>query len=157
MNSNLVSKASCAINAPVSRVWAVLTTPELTKQFLFGAQAFSDWKVGSPIIFKGKWGGKQYENTGIVLTSKENELLRYSMPSIKDTPDEDIKITYELKGESNSTRLTITQENMSDGNMKKNLKYNWTIALNYLKTLVEEDKPRAHENAVFGKRSGSGK
>ncbi len=50
MKLNLLAKASITINAPVSKVWDALITPEAIKHYMFGSDTVSDWKEGSPII-----------------------------------------------------------------------------------------------------------
>ena len=50
------------INAPVEQVWKALTDPELIKQYFFGTQTETSWKVGTPIYFRGEWDGKPYED-----------------------------------------------------------------------------------------------
>ena len=50
----LIVKKSIKINSSASKVWQVLTNPELTKQYMFGCEIISDWKVGSPVIWRGQ-------------------------------------------------------------------------------------------------------
>ncbi len=67
MEKGSIARKSITIHAPPSRVWEALTNPELIKQYLFGTQAISNWKVGSQIRYKGVWEGKAYEDKGTVL------------------------------------------------------------------------------------------
>jgi len=67
MNKTFTSKSTITINAPASKVWDALTKPELIKQCLFGTEVTTDWRVGSPITYKGEWEGKAYEDKGKVL------------------------------------------------------------------------------------------
>jgi uncharacterized protein YndB with AHSA1/START domain len=62
MKKGLTARTSITIHAPVSGVWEALTEPELIKQYLFGTEAVSDWKVGSSIAYKRVWEGKSYED-----------------------------------------------------------------------------------------------
>lgn len=50
---SLTATAAVQINADVSRVWEALTTPEIVKKYFFGVDVITDWKVGSPIVYKG--------------------------------------------------------------------------------------------------------
>ena len=61
-NKGLIAKESISINAPVGKVWDALTNPEVIKQYMFGTNVISDWKEGSPIVWKGEWQGKKYED-----------------------------------------------------------------------------------------------
>src|SRR5512136_2795733 len=78
MNKRLVAKQSVTINAPASKVWDALTNPAVIKRYMFGTNAISDWKEGSPIVFKGEWQGKTYEDKGMILRLEPQRLLQYS-------------------------------------------------------------------------------
>ena len=52
MTKPLVFYSSVRIKAPVAKVWATLTTPELMKKLMFRGEAISDWKVGSVLIWR---------------------------------------------------------------------------------------------------------
>ena len=55
MNKALIAKATVTIDAPASKVWEAITNPEFIRQYLFGAEVITDWKEGSPIIYKGTY------------------------------------------------------------------------------------------------------
>ena len=61
----LIIKKSIKINSNSTKVWDVLTNPEHTKEYMFGCEVISDWKIGSPIIWKGL-DGKVYVKDKIV-------------------------------------------------------------------------------------------
>ena len=50
-------------SASVEKVRDALTNPEMVKEYLFGTELVTDWKVGSDIIFRGEWEGKKYLKT----------------------------------------------------------------------------------------------
>jgi uncharacterized protein YndB with AHSA1/START domain len=54
---NITAKATTTIDKPVANVWHALVTPETIKRYMFGATVVSDWKEGSPIVWKGEWQG----------------------------------------------------------------------------------------------------
>jgi len=142
MKNQLTGRASVTIDAPVSKVWEALTTPEIIKKYFFGTNAISDWKEGSPLIFKGEWEGKSYEDKGIILKSVPNKIFKYkywsSMSGIEDKPENYVTITYELHEDNGETVLNITQENIPDENMKDHSEENWNNVLNGLKSLLEK-------------------
>ena len=53
MKNSISAKVNISINAPVSAVWDALTKPEIIKQYFFGTEAKSDWKVGSLMKIRG--------------------------------------------------------------------------------------------------------
>src|SRR5512140_3830276 len=67
MNDTRIAKASILIGAPTARVWDALTQPEMIRQYLFGTEVTTDWRVGSPITYRGVWQGKPYEDKGKIL------------------------------------------------------------------------------------------
>ena len=141
MKSNITGSADITINVPASKVWEALTTPALIKQYFFGTDAVSDWKVGSPLIFKGEWQGKIYEDKGTILESVPNKLFKYSywssMSGMEDKPENYVNVTYELTENNNATTLTITQENIPDEKTKEHSEQNWRKVLEDLKKLLE--------------------
>ena len=52
------------IKATAANVWATLPEPELVKQWQYGSELFTDWRVGSEIRFRSQWQGQIYEQWG---------------------------------------------------------------------------------------------
>jgi uncharacterized protein YndB with AHSA1/START domain len=141
MKNDITGTASILVHASAEKVWEALTTPRIIKQYFFGTDAISDWKVGSPIVFKGEWQGKQYEDKGTILEIVPQKLFKYSywssMSGIEDKPENYVDITYELSEKDEDTELTITQENIPDDKMKEHSEQNWKKVLTDLKDLLE--------------------
>ena len=49
----LTAQVDKVIAATAPKIWKALTTPAALKQFFFGADVVTTWKVGSPIRMKG--------------------------------------------------------------------------------------------------------
>ncbi len=143
MNNNLIGAAGIRIDAPVSKVWEALTTPSLIKQYFFGTNAISDFKEGSPLIFKGEWEGKEYEDKGTILKVVPQKLFRYnfwsSLSGIEDKPENYVIITYELTERNNGTYLSVKQENIPDEKMRQHSEENWNKVLAELKEFLERE------------------
>ncbi|MDB5221470.1 MAG: hypothetical protein JWN83_137 [Chitinophagaceae bacterium] len=141
MKNNITGSANISINVAASKVWEALTTPAIIKQYFFGTDAISDWKVGSPLIFKGEWQGKTYEDKGTILEVIPQKLFKYSywssMSGIEDKPENYVNVTYELSGNNDATTLTITQENIPDEKTREHSEQNWRKVLEDLKKLLE--------------------
>jgi uncharacterized protein YndB with AHSA1/START domain len=142
MKNKFVGKVSTEINAKTSTVWDALTKPELIKQYFFGTNAVSDWKVGSPLYFRGTWEGKSYEDKGTILKSEPGKFFKYSywssMSGIEDKPENYVDVTYLLTAKGDKTELTIIQENIPSDEMRKHSKTNWKMVMDGLKKLVEK-------------------
>lgn len=141
MNKTFTSKSAIAINAPTSKVWDALTKPELIKQYLFGTEVTTDWQVGSPIIYKGEWEGKAYEDKGKVLQIEKEKLLVStfwsSLSALADIPENYKTVRYELSADDKGTRLTITQDNNNSQEEADHSRQNWKMVLEGIKKLVE--------------------
>jgi uncharacterized protein YndB with AHSA1/START domain len=115
MRHDLIVSKSIDISATPGMVWDALTNPAKVKEYLYGTETLTDWKVGSEVIFQGEYQGHQYRDRGIVLQNVPLELLSYSYWSgfsgLEDKPENYSKVTYGLKDLGNGqTRLTWTQE-----------------------------------------------
>jgi uncharacterized protein YndB with AHSA1/START domain len=141
-DDHLIAKVTILIHAPVSRVWQALIEPDLIQKYLFGTRTITDWKVGSPIKWRGEWQGKTYEDKGAVLRFVPEKLIETtywsSMGDLTNIPENYKKVTYELKPDNTGTYLTLTQDNNTSEEDKNHSEQNWTMVLENLKRLVEQ-------------------
>ena len=144
MKNNLVAKATIEINAPAEKVWDALTNPALIKQYFFGTDAISDWKEGSPLIFKGEWEGKEYVDKGTIQKSVKPNLFKYnylsSLSNLEDIPENYANITYELSESNGKTTLNILQDNVATEEARNHSEQNWTHIMGDMKKLIEGTK-----------------
>jgi len=143
MIKELVAKQEIEINADVSKVWDALINPELIKQYLFGTEAISDWKIGSPIIFRGVWEGNAYEDKGLILKLETNKIFQYaywtSFSGLEDMPENYVNITYELIERDGKTILTITQDKIETEQASNMTSENFKAMLKGIKEIVEKN------------------
>ncbi len=142
MNEGFIAKASISINAPVGRVWDALTNPEVIRQYMFGTNVISDWKEGSPIVWKGEWEGKKYEDKGLILKLEPGRLIQYShfspLSGQQDSPENYHTVTIELSGKGNQTFVSLLQDNNETEEARKHSENNWEMMLDGLKKLLEK-------------------
>ncbi len=141
-NKGLIAKASISINAPVGKVWDSLTNPEVIRQYMFGTNVISDWKEGSPIVWKGEWQGKKYEDKGVILKLEPNRILQYThfspLSGQPDVPENYHTVTVELSAEGAQTLISLSQDNNSTEKSREHSEKNWTMMLASLKKLLEK-------------------
>ncbi len=141
MTTNLTARASTTIHAPASRVWEALTQPELIKQYFFGSDIVTDWKVGSPIYYRGEWQGRSYEDKGTVLEFEPNKRLVAThwspLSGVPDIPENYHMVTYLLQEHDGNTDVTILQDHNASEEEKQHSEQNWQMVLTGLKRLVE--------------------
>lgn len=142
MSFQLLAKTTVHINAPITRVWEALTNPSMVKEYFFGTELITDWVIGHPIIFKGEWEGKSYEDKGTVLDFEPNKSLRYnylsSMSGMEDHPENYANITYDVYEDHGVTALTVTQDHIQSDEAKKHSEENWAAVLKGLKEYLEK-------------------
>lgn len=131
------------IRAPKADVWNALTNPDKVKQYMHGTEMSTDWREGSPIVWKGEWKGRSYEDKGTVLAVKPQKLLKYThwspMGGSDDKPENYHTVTYELAGDDGKTTLTLIQDNnASREEADRMANDNWGPVLNGLKETVEK-------------------
>jgi hypothetical protein len=98
-------------------------------------------QVGSPIIYKGIWQGKPYEDKGRVLEIEPEKILVSTFwSSLSGLPDisENYKtVRYELSSTGDLTSLTITQDNNTSQDEANHSEQNWKMVLEGIKKLIE--------------------
>ncbi|HTB31716.1 MAG TPA: SRPBCC domain-containing protein [Bacteroidia bacterium] len=119
MNHNLQVSESVVINANPAKVWNVLTNPEIIKEYLFGTETVTDWKVGSEIAFQGEYNGHKYRDYGVILENEFHKHLAYSYWSgfsgLEDKPENYSKVIYDLTPTDDThTTFTWTQKGYPD-------------------------------------------
>lgn len=141
MNDRFIAKATATIHAPVSKVWQALVNPEIIKQYLFNTEVISDWKVGSPILYRGEWEGKSFEDKGEILEIEPEKRLMSThwspLSGVPDTPENYHTVTYTLSEKGDRTAVTITQDNNATEEEKAHSENNWQTVLQGMKKLLE--------------------
>jgi len=141
MGKGLIATAMTTIEAPRAQVWHALIDPRAIKQYMFGADVVSEWRVGSPIVWKGEWQGKPYQDKGEILRFEPEQRLEYShwspMSGQPDEPANYHTVTIELTGEGDRTRVVLAQDNNSSEDARAHSEQNWRAMLGSLKKHIE--------------------
>ena len=142
MNKNLIARVSITTNASITDVWNALVNPEAIKQYMFGTNVVSDWKEGGPIVWKGEWQGKPYEDKGVILQLKAERTIQYShfspLSGLPDKPENYHTVTIELSNDGAQTRVSLSQDNNSTEQEREHSENNWGMMLTSLKKFLEE-------------------
>jgi uncharacterized protein YndB with AHSA1/START domain len=138
----IVARATTTIDVPPAQVWHALVSPDMIKQYMFGTHVTSDWKEGSPIVWKGEWQGKPYEDKGVILRLQPERMIQYShfspLSGLPDTPENYHTVTIELAHEAPGTRVSLSQDNNPTDQAREHSERNWGMMLTSLKTLLEK-------------------
>jgi uncharacterized protein YndB with AHSA1/START domain len=115
MSEPLIIQNTIDIHAPASTVWNALTNPEETKKYMFGCEALSDWKEGSPLIWKGNFNGVELIAVkGTIRKIRPGQYLEYTVidpnnQKIPDLPENYLIVTLDLSEKDGTTTLNATQ------------------------------------------------
>lgn len=139
--TDFVAKADIEIVAPAPRVWQALTDPDTIAQYFFGSRVQTDWQPGSPIVWRGQYEGKSYEDKGEIVDVERNRLLRVTHFSpttgLPDKPENYHTLTYELGDRGEKTHVRLTQDNNGSEAEAQRATANWVAMLAGLKRTVE--------------------
>ena len=119
MNAPLNVANSIVIHAPAAKVWDTLVNPEQTVKYMFGCVPVTDWKVGSPLLWKGKFDGiEMVAVKGAITEIRPEQYLAYTVidpndPKIPDIPENYLTVTYTLSTANGDTTLSVTQGDYS--------------------------------------------
>ena len=123
------------------KLWDALTNPEIVKQYFFGTNLITTWKVGDPILFTGEWEGKTYEDKGTILAYEHNRMLKYNYHSsfspLPDLPENYMIITYTVAEVDGGVQLEIIQENAASQETADHSNENWKALMSEVKKIVE--------------------
>jgi len=139
-----VVRKNIRLKAEPAVVWDALTNPEKTKQYFFNCEVHSDWKAGSPIVWKGRiFLFKKIELKGTIVRIQPERMLRYTLKNEQDktNPKSFSTVTEELVYQNGITTLSISDDvgtgPGAEARYNKSLK-GWDSVLKGLKKLVEE-------------------
>jgi len=136
-----VASATIEIAASPGEVWTALTDPEQIQKYMFGSQVVTDWQPGSPIVWKGEYEGKKYEDKGEIVEVEPERRLKVThfspLSGQDDIPENYHTVLYELERDGERTRVSLTQDNNSSEEAAEHSRANWEKMLAGLKEVVE--------------------
>jgi len=136
-----VAIATIEIDASPGDVWTALTEPEQIEKYMFGSHVVTDWQPGSPIVWKGEYEGKKYEDKGEIVEVEPERRLKVThfspLSGQDDIPENYHTVLYELERDGERTRVSLTQDNNSSEEAAEHSRANWEKMLAGLKEVVE--------------------
>ena len=136
-----VASADVVVDASPDKVWAALTDPEEIKKYMFGSEVVTDWKQGSPIVWRGEYEGKQYEDKGEIVEIEPGRRLKVThfspLSGQEDRPENYHTVLYELEEREGRTHVSLSQDNNPSKEAAEHSRANWEKMLAGLKQAVE--------------------
>lgn len=148
MNKTMIIKEEIDFYFSKKQVWNLLTNPEITKQYMYGCEVLSEWKVGSPIIWKGitEDGAEVIYVKGEIIEIEKEKKVTFTMfdpnKGMEDKLENYVNLTYELQKTNNGTKLILTQGDFSKAENGKNryeeASKGWEMVLPIMKKVMSE-------------------
>ena len=111
---------------------------------MFGTTVTSEWVVGSPIVWKGEWQGRAYEDRRIILEFVRERVLEYShfspLTGMADLPENYHIVTVQLFNDGAQTDVPLRQDNNPTEQARKEAERNWGVMLAGLKHFMEHKR-----------------
>lgn len=141
MPHELTTEVSITISAPPSAVWEALTDPELIRRWFFGVETETDWAEGSPIVHRGEYQGRHYEDKGTIVRVVPERLLVHThwspVSGLPDEPEHNQEVTWSLAERDGGTELAVREVNLPSEAAKEISEQGWRAALGALRDLLE--------------------
>jgi len=132
-----------SIRAPIRDAWAALTDPVQLGKLFWDSTVESDFVPGHPIVWKGTWDGKPFEDKGIVRKAEAPHLFQCThwAPSSGPELEENYSLlTWRLDEEGSGTRVTFQHDNIRTLQMKEHSEPMWKMLLERMKDTLEKTK-----------------
>ena len=129
------------IDARPAQVWKVLTDPVKVGELFWGSTVESDFTPGHPIVWKGVWQGKPFEDRGTIRKAEENVLLQvthWSPSSGPETEDNHTLLTWRIRPEGRNVRVTLDHENIRTKETRDHSEGMWKQLLGRMKEMLEK-------------------
>lgn len=133
--------AQLDIAASPDQIWNIMTDNEKFGEVMFGSEIVTDWTVGSPILFRGMWEGKPFEDKGEILELDPPTRMCVThfspLGGDADVPENYHEVRYDLEPAGDGTRITVTQDNNATQDAADHSTANWQTMLESLKKVAE--------------------
>jgi uncharacterized protein YndB with AHSA1/START domain len=141
------------IETTPEKLWEALTSSEFSRQYWFGSELRSDWRVGSPfaLVMDGKT-----TDSGEILEADPPRRLSYSFKhefyeELRREPTS--RVTFTLEPFGSLVKLTVTHDGLVEGGKYLGaISTGWPAILSGLKSLLETGKVLAIPRAALGKK-----
>ena len=130
-----------SIRAPVREAWELLVDPARHGKLFWDSTVVSDFVAGHPIVWKGTWEGKPFEDKGVLRQVQPPNLLQcthWSPSSGPDMEDNYSLLTWSLSEEAGGTRVRLQHENIRSLQMKEHSEPMWKMLLERMKGMLEK-------------------
>jgi hypothetical protein len=128
------------IEASIKDAWKLLVDPVRLGRLFWESTVESDFVPGRPIVWRGTWEGKPFEDRGTIKAVKKPSLLQYSHWAPSSGPDIEANhslLTWRLSAEKKGVHVSFSHENIATEEMKEHSRQMWSQLLARMKEMLE--------------------
>ena len=141
-----VATARTTVAAPRDAVWRVLTATGSRPEIMMGAEVVTDWRVGGPVVWRGEWEGRPFEDRGEVLEVEPGRRLAMThwspLGGQPDAPENYHTLVWSLQdadAPDGGTDLRLEQDNNATAEEAEHAARNWGVMLDGVRTVAERE------------------
>ena len=142
------------IETTPEKLFQALTSSEFSRQYWFGTELRSDWKIGAP--FALVTDGLQTD-VGEILEFDPPRRLSYTFKHVlqdRFQHDAPTKVVFSIEQHGRFSKLTLTHEGFAGASkLLDGISTGWPAILSSLKSMLETGKALAIPRAALGKGS----
>jgi uncharacterized protein YndB with AHSA1/START domain len=140
------------IRATPDRVWRAITESEFTRQYYYDNGVFSDWQVGSLIVYRDDDGNEPIRGEVLEVDPPRRLVHTFHFSETDESPS---RVTWTIEPRGEASLLTLVHDDF-DGETStyRSVEHGWVPILSGLKTVLETGQPLTIEYpSVEGVRS----
>jgi len=136
------------IRTTPQKIWEAITRPEMSRHYYYANDVESDWKVGSPVRYKGGDGKGKLDGNVLEIVPPRRLVTTFSALYGPDTArDRPSRVTWDIEPQGEVCKLTLTHEDFEGITATyKSVGPGWNLVLSGLKTLLETGQPLMSAN-----------
>ena len=126
------------IRATPDEVWRALTESEFTTKYYYGNTVESDWRPGSPMVYRNPDGSEAIQCEVIEADAPRKLVHTFFFPGTDEAPS---RCTWSIEPRGDATLLTLTHDEFEgETSTYRSVAHGWVPILSGLKTLLETGK-----------------
>ena len=126
------------IRATPDEVWRALTESEFTTKYYYGNTVESDWRPGSPMVYRNPDGSEAIQCEVIEADAPRKLVHTFFFPGTDEAPS---RCTWSIEPRGDATLLTLTHDEFEgETSTYRRVAHGWVPILSGLKTLLETRK-----------------
>jgi uncharacterized protein YndB with AHSA1/START domain len=123
------------IRATPDRVWRAITESEFTRRYYYDNDVASDWKVGSPIVYRGDDGKESITGEILEIDPPRRLVHTFYFPGTDESPS---RVTWTIEPRGEASLLTLVHDEFDGETVTyRSVEHGWVPILSGLKTVLE--------------------